>query len=269
MKTLKTLLVDDEYSAIEGLAIRLAAFSQIQIVGHAANVDAAMVLINETKPDLIFLDIEMPGKSGFELIKQLQPEACPAIIFVTAFHQYAVKAFEVRALDYLLKPVKTQRLAEAIARVANATESLTSTKQQMLEVRDILLNGHISQTDNTHPIYRIEQEKLVIQDGHHPVQLVPYPDILWIDAAGDYMCVHTKADTFVMRARLKSLINETLPTDFIRIHKSTIVNLAHIAKLEPLPNSEYNAILINDKSLKVSRTFSRSLKNRLLKKELA
>src|SRR5690606_30545531 len=123
MKPLKTLLVDDEYSAIEGLAIRLAAFSQISVVGHARSVDEAMTLISATAPDLIFLDIEMPVKSGFELIKQLQPESCPAIIFVTAFHQYAVKAFEVRALDYLLKPVKKERLAEAIARVSSRLDS--------------------------------------------------------------------------------------------------------------------------------------------------
>lgn len=259
MKQLKTLLVDDEYSAIEGLAIRLAAFSQISIVGHARSVDEAMTLISATAPDLIFLDIEMPGKSGFELIKQLQPESCPAIIFVTAFHQYAVKAFEVRALDYLLKPVKKERLAEAIARVSSRLDS-PANKQHMLEVRDILLNGDTARQTEPGSAYRIEQEKLVIQDGHHPAQLIPYADILWIDAAGDYMCVHTRDDTFVMRARLKSLINDVLPDGFLRIHKSTIVNLQHVAKLEPLINSEYNLTLVNSKSLKVSRTYSRQLK---------
>ncbi|SNY51342.1 two component transcriptional regulator, LytTR family [Arsukibacterium tuosuense] len=259
MKQLNTLLVDDEYSAIEGLTIRLAAFPQINIVGHAHSVDEAMVLISKTIPDLIFLDIEMPGKSGFELIKQLQPESCPAVIFVTAFHQYAVKAFEVRALDYLLKPVKKERLAEAIARVSLRLDR-PDNKQHMLEVRDILLNGNSAQQSEPGSGYRIEQEKLVIQDGHHPAQLIPYADILWIDAAGDYMCVHTQNDTFVMRARLKSLINDVLPDGFVQIHKSTIVNLPHVAKLEPLMNSEYNLILVNDKSLKVSRTYSRQLK---------
>lgn len=259
MKQLKTLLVDDEYSAIEGLTIRLAAFSQITIIGHASSVDEAMALIGSCAPDLIFLDIEMPGKSGFELIKQLQPESCPAIIFVTAFHQYAVKAFEVRALDYLLKPVKKERLAEAIARVVSRLDS-PGNKQHMLEVRDILLNGNSRRETEPGSAYRIEQEKLVIQDGHHPAQLIPYIDILWIDAAGDYMCVHTQAETFVMRARLKSLINDVLPDGFLRIHKSTIVNLQHVAKLEPLINSEYNLILVNAKSLKVSRTYSKQLK---------
>lgn len=262
MKQLKTLLVDDEYSAIEGLTIRLKSFPQINILGHACNVADAMTLISASAPDLIFLDIEMPGESGFELIKQLQPESCPAIIFVTAFHQYAVQAFEVRALDYLLKPVKRERLAEAIARVSSRLDS-ASNKQEILEVRDILLNGNATRQVEPSTAYRIEQEKLVIQDGHHPAQLIPYPDILWIDAAGDYMCVHTQDDTAVMRARMKSLINEVLPSGFLRIHKSTIVNLQHVVKLEPLINSEYKVILTNSKSLKVSRTYSKQLKESL------
>ncbi|HEY9042748.1 MAG TPA: LytTR family DNA-binding domain-containing protein [Rheinheimera sp.] len=259
MKLLKTLLVDDEYSAIEGLAIRLGAFSQIEVVGYARNVADALQLISKTEPDLIFLDIEMPGQSGFELIKQLQPEACPAIIFVTAFHQYAVKAFEVRALDYLLKPVKKERLAEAITRVV-ANIGIETSKQHLLEVADIVQKGDATGAVDTVPAYRIEQEKLVIQDGHHPAQLIPYREILWIDAAGDYMCVHTNAETFVMRARMKSLINDVLPDGFLRIHKSTIVNLQYVVKLEPLMNSEYNLVLTNQKSLKVSRTYSRQLK---------
>lgn len=262
MKKLKTLLVDDEYSAIEGLAIRLEAFSQIEVVGYARNVADALALISKTEPDLIFLDIEMPGQSGFELIKQLQPETCPAIIFVTAFHQYAVQAFEVRALDYLLKPVKRERLAEAIARVAVNIDT-GSSKQHMLEVADILQTGDAAGLADTAAVYRIEQEKLVIQDGHHPAQLIPYREILWIDAAGDYMCVHTSTETFVMRARIKSLINDVLPDGFLRVHKSTIVNLQHVARLEPLINSEFKLILVNDKSLKVSRTYSKQLKESL------
>ncbi|GAB57557.1 LytR/AlgR family response regulator transcription factor [Rheinheimera nanhaiensis] len=261
MNKLKTLLVDDEYSAIEGLAIRLEAFPQIKVVGYARNVADALALISKTEPDLIFLDIEMPGQSGFELIKQLQPENCPAIIFVTAFHQYAVKAFEVRALDYLLKPVKKERLAEAIARVVARAEPQPN-KQQLLEVADIVQNAAATSPTDT-ATYRIEQEKLLIQDGHHPAQLIPYRDILWIDAAGDYMCVHTSNETFVMRARMKSLISEVLPDGFVRIHKSTIVNLQHVAKLEPLINSEYKLTLVNNKALKVSRTYSKQLKESL------
>lgn len=311
---INTLLVDDEPAAIEGLRLRLQAFPQIRIIGEVHSVAEALTVINNQLPELIFLDIEMPGQSGFELIRHLQPELCPAIIFVTAFHQYAVKAFEVRALDYLLKPVKLERLAEAITRVSefavsragkaqmlqaiaditeqnragsvsgstagaiqsSATSSVTSPikspvkstiKSAALPATKATANHTAASADNAQaiePQYCIERQKLVIQDGRSPIQLIPYQDIIWIDAAGDYMCVHTEAETYVMRARLKSLIDERLPDVFVRIHKSTVVNLTYIEQLLPLGNTEYKAILNNKKVLKVSRTYARALKLRLL-----
>lgn len=284
MTIVNTLIVDDEPAAIEGLRLRLDAFPQIRVIGEANSVAEAIALINTQMPDLIFLDIEMPEQSGFDLIRQLQPELCPAIVFVTAFHQHAVKAFEVRALDYLLKPVKMERLAEAITRVCEVTSSRADKAQLLSAVAEIakdelgardraasaeraegnaLLNVE-KNTEATEPQYCIERQKLVIQDGRNPIQLIPYQDIIWIDAAGDYMCVHTQTETYVMRARLKSLIDERLPDVFVRIHKSTVVNLTYIEKLQPLCNSEYNAVLVNGKSLKVSRTYARALKQRLL-----
>ncbi|MGB1290750.1 MAG: LytR/AlgR family response regulator transcription factor [Pseudoalteromonas sp.] len=260
MIQLKTLLVDDEYSAIEGLRIRLEAFDEIDVIGSAQSVDEAINILNKHDVDLVFLDIEMPTKSGFELIKHFQPESCPAVIFVTAFHQHAVKAFEVRALDYLLKPVKLDRLAEAIDRVIN-TAKLNS-KNELIEVQQSLVKNdpdEIAVSANSD--YKFEAENLVIQDAKNPIQIIPFKDILWIDAAGDYMCVHTLIETYVMRARLKDLEKNTLPEDFLRIHKSTIVNLSHIKQLNPLRNSEYMAVLDNEKNLKVSRTYSKNLKS--------
>ncbi|TMP54468.1 LytTR family DNA-binding domain-containing protein [Pseudoalteromonas sp. S1612] len=260
MMRLKTLLVDDEYSAIEGLRIRLEAFDEIDVIGSAQSVDEAINILNKHDVDLVFLDIEMPTKSGFELIKHFQPESCPAVIFVTAFHQHAVKAFEVRALDYLLKPVKLDRLAEAIDRVIN-TAKLNS-KNELIEVQQSLVKNdpdEIAVSANSD--YKFEAENLVIQDAKNPIQIIPFKDILWIDAAGDYMCVHTLIETYVMRARLKDLEKNTLPEDFLRIHKSTIVNLSHIKQLNPLRNSEYMAVLDNEKNLKVSRTYSKNLKS--------
>ena len=275
---LNTLIVDDEPAAIEGLRLRLQAFAQIRVIGEANSVAEAISLINAQMPDLIFLDIEMPEQSGFELIRQLQPEHCPAIVFVTAFHQHAVKAFEVRALDYLLKPVKAERLAEAIARVSEVKTSRADKAKLLAAAADIAkdqqglttesgtdrANRADKATETIESRYCIESQKLVIQDGRNPIQLIPYQDIIWIDAAGDYMCVHTQTETYVMRARLKSLIDERLPDVFVRIHKSTVVNLTYIEKLQPLSNSEYNAVLQNEKVLKVSRTYARALKQRLL-----
>lgn len=259
MIQLKTLLVDDEYSAIEGLRIRLEAFSEIDVVGSASSVDQAIELLNTLDVDLIFLDIEMPSKSGFELIKHFQPESCPAVIFVTAFHQHAVKAFEVRALDYLLKPVKLDRLREAIDRVIK-TQKLNR-KNELIEVHQSLVKSDMQASEAAaNSNYKFELENLIIQDAKNPIQIIPFKDILWIDAAGDYMCVHTPEETHVMRARLKELEKNTLPEDFLRIHKSTIVNLTHIKQLNPLRNSEYTAVLNNGKTLKVSRTYSKNLK---------
>lgn len=267
LSMINTLIVDDEPAAIEGLRLRLAAFPQIRVIGEAHSVAEAIAVIDAQTPDLIFLDIEMPEQSGFDLIRQLQPELCPAIVFVTAFHQHAVKAFEVRAIDYLLKPVKLERLAEAIARVSELTANRAGKAQMLSAVAEITQEQGYSKDGNAEaaePQYCIERQKLVIQDGRNPIQLIPYQDIIWIDAAGDYMCVHTKAETYVMRARLKSLIDERLPDVFVRIHKSTVVNLTYIEKLQPLCNSEYNAVLLNQKVLKVSRTYARALKQRLL-----
>lgn len=270
VRALNTLIVDDEPAAIEGLRLRLEAFPQIQVIAEANSVAEAIRAINTQMPDLIFLDIEMPEQSGFELIRQLQPEQCPAIVFVTAFHQHAVKAFEVRALDYLLKPVKRERLAEAIARVSEVTAIRANKARLLAAVAELSTEGQnqshsaAEKTTAAEPQYCIESQKLVIQDGRNPIQLIPYQDIIWIDAAGDYMCVHTQTETYVMRARLKSLIDERLPDVFVRIHKSTVVNLTYIEKLQPLSNSEYKAVLANNKVLKVSRTYARALKQRLL-----
>lgn len=270
VNVLNTLIVDDEPAAIEGLRLRLEAFPQIRVIAEANSVAEAIRAINTQMPDLIFLDIEMPEQSGFELIRQLQPEQCPAIVFVTAFHQHAVKAFEVRALDYLLKPVKGERLAEAIARVGEVTSIRADKAQLLAAVAELSTEGHnqssstAEKTTAAEPQYCIESQKLVIQDGRNPIQLIPYQDIIWIDAAGDYMCVHTQTETHVMRARLKSLIDERLPDVFVRIHKSTVVNLTYIERLQPLSNSEYKAVLANNKVLKVSRTYARALKQRLL-----
>lgn len=264
MNILRTLIVDDEPAAIEGLRLRLQGFADVEVVAEAASVAEALTQIQQHQPELVFLDIEMPGETGFDLIRQLQPELCPAIVFVTAFHQHAVQAFEVRALDYLLKPVKLERLADAIARVRASAG--TANKAQLLDAVAQLsaVNRPHTPAGSAEPQYCIEQQKLVIQDGRSPIQLIPYQDIQWIDAAGDYMCVHTHSETHVMRTRLKNLINERLPDLFVRIHKSTVVNLTYIEQLQPLGNSEYNAVLSNGKVLKVSRTFARALKQRLL-----
>lgn len=258
MTVLRTLIVDDEPAAIEGLRLRLQGFTDIELVGEASSVEQALLLIDQLLPELIFLDIEMPGQSGFDLVRQLHYG--PAIVFVTAFHQHAVQAFEVRALDYLLKPVTQERLADAIERVRGLAGA---DHKARLSLAAAPVAGEAVEPAES-AFYKGERQKLVIQDGRNPIQLIPFQDILWIDAAGDYMCVHTPQETHVMRARLKSLIQERLPDCFVQIHKSTVVNLNYIDRLEPLNNTEFRLFLNTGKELKVSRTYAKELKQRLI-----
>lgn len=261
MKTLNTLLVDDEVSALEGLSLRLGRIPGVHIKAAVTSVDEAIECIAQDLPDLIFLDIQMPGKSGFDLLKQFQPEQHPAVIFVTAFHQYAVRAFDVEAVDYLLKPVRQTRLVEAVER-ARLRCSEPRYKAQLLNAVETL-EAPSQPTTAASSSYRVEQEKLIITDGRNSGQLVPFNDIAWVDAAGDYMCIHTAAETYVMRARLKHLVENILPPEFIRIHKSTAVNVRFIKHIEALRNSEYRIDLTNEKTLKVSRTYSAALRHYL------
>lgn len=261
MKTLNTLLVDDELSALEGLKLRLDKIDGVHIIDMVTSTDEAIKCVKHDVPDLIFLDIQMPGKSGFELLKQFQPEQHPAVVFVTAFHEYAVRAFEVEAADYLLKPVRQDRLNEAVGRVrARRPDPLY--KQQLLTASDALESA-IQEGATPSSSYRVEREKLIITDGRNSGQFVPFSEIVWVDAAGDYMCIHTHNETYVMRARLKHLADTILPPEFVRIHKSTAVNISYIQHIEALRNSEYRIELTNEKVLKVSRTYSATLKNRL------
>ncbi|WP_290653154.1 LytTR family DNA-binding domain-containing protein [Idiomarina sp.] len=261
MKTLNTLLVDDELSALEGLKLRLDRMDGIHIIDMVTSIDEAIECVKRDVPDLIFLDIQMPGKGGFDLLKQFQPEQHPAIVFVTAFHQYAVRAFEVEAVDYLLKPVRQSRLIEAVERVrARRPDPLY--KQQLLTA-SAALESKDQAGATPSSSYRVEREKLIITDGRNSGQLVPFSEIVWIDAAGDYMCIHTHNETYVMRARLKHLVDTILPPEFVRIHKSTAVNIRYIQHIEALRNSEYRIELTNEKALKVSRTYSAALKTRL------
>lgn len=261
MTKMKTLLVDDEESALEGLRLRLETFADVEVIGQAMSVDEAILISNKIMPDLILLDIEMPGKSGFELLKQFQPECYPAVIFITAYHQYAVKAFDVKAVDYLLKPVNKARLQEALSR-AKLRNSINDIKATLLDAGRTEPANESALPDQIS--YSVAQDKLVIRDGVGPVSLIPFDEIYWVDAAGDYMCIHTQNETHVMRERMKNLVT-SLPVNFQRIHKSTLVNVKYIEQLTPLRNSEYQVHLRNQKTLKASRTFSKNLRKSILR----
>ena len=261
---LKTIIVDDEELARQGLALRLQAFSNVEVVKEARNAKEALEAITIHEPDLVFLDIQMPGMTGLELLSEIQVDVMPMIVFITAFDTFAVEAFKVHAIDYLLKPVEVDRLSEAIARAVRQKRviSLSQEKQKLLDLASSLTGKSHSAVGEL--IYNSEgavySDRLAIKDGS-TTTFVPVRDIDWIDAAGDYMCVHVKGETHIMRTTMRELESILNPAIFQRVHRSTIVNLEKVMKVSSHMNGEYYLTLTCGSSLKMSRSYKDKVKH--------
>jgi two-component system LytT family response regulator len=260
---ISTVIVDDEPLARKGLFLRLAEFDNIDIVGECKNGIEAVTLIPQLRPDLVFLDIQMPGLNGFQVINKLQElkHPIPLIVFVTAFDSYAIKAFDVHALDYILKPVDERRLRDAVDKVQLTLErqQQDGNNQKLARLvadftgddcEDILRKLASGDTITTNPYPDI----LAIKDGSE-VTRVAVKDIQWIDAAGDYMCVHATDKTHIMRRTMKELEKDLDPKKFVRAHRSAMVNLTFVQKMVSHISGEYHLILNNGTELKVSRSY--------------
>jgi two-component system LytT family response regulator len=257
MTPLRTLIVDDESLARRGLRLRLESHPALELVGECSNGAEALTAVAKLQPQLVFLDIQMPGMDGFEVVARMQGDAMPLVVFVTAFDQYAVDAFDINAIDYVLKPIDDERLAAAIDRVILRCEQkqLEDQKRNLMQAC-IQLSGADAAT--VEEIARGEAgaypDKLSIRDGDE-VQLVPVGDIDWIDAAGDYMCVHAGGVTHIMRITMKQLERLLNPLQFLRVHRSTIVNASRVAAAQSLTNGEFLLTLSEGTQLKVSRSY--------------
>ena len=265
-KILRTIIVDDEALARRGLKHRLARVDDVQIVAEARNGREALKLIRELQPDLVFLDIQMPGIGGFEVVAELQGEDIPTIVFVTAFDEYAIKAFEANALDYILKPIEDSRLHEALDRVReNLDQKLAiKHKKSLLRLVGQITGEHVGSmkelsAKGVDKLKKKEVLKLAIKDGSRTT-LVPQDQIEWIDAAGDYMCVHAGGETHILRKTMKELEAELDPELLQRIHRSTIVNVNQVKKMQSHINGEYFLTLENGHIIKLSRSYKDKLK---------
>ena len=262
---LKTIIVDDEALARRGLKLRLSGRDDVEVIAEARNGHEALDLIREYEPDLVFLDIQMPGMDGFGVLRELSAEDMPAVVFVTAFNDYAIKAFEANALDYLLKPIEDDRLSEALDRVAenlDQRQALKHKKSLLQLVGDITGEavGSMEElsTRDVESMKKKEIPKLEIKDGNRTTW-VPQNDIEWIDAAGDYMCVHAGGETHIMRMTMKKL-EASLDPDFLhRIHRSTIVNIHQVKEMRAHINGEYFLTLNGGHTVKLSRTYKDKL----------
>ncbi len=257
---LRVLIVDDEPLARRGLNLRLEPISDIEVVGEAQNGREAIKAIKDHEPDLVFLDIQMPGIDGFGVVRALLGGPAPLIVFVTAFDQYAIDAFQANALDYLVKPVEDERLEAALhrAREARREKKAADRETKLVEMLSSLgaeERDKIKELiEDTSPAKSPYISQLNFRDAGKVICLNT-ADIEWIDAAGDYMCIHAGGVTHIIRETMKKLAAKLDPAVFQRVHRSAIVNVTKVKELHPHANGEYFLKLESGGELKLSRSY--------------
>ncbi|MEL7538538.1 MAG: LytTR family DNA-binding domain-containing protein [Pseudomonadota bacterium] len=259
---MQAIIVDDELLARRGLEIRLENQPDIDVVASCRNGREALQSIDRLAPDVIFLDIQMPGMDGFDVMSALVGPNIPHVVFVTAFDHFAVQAFESNAVDYLLKPISEDRLSAALEKVRQARSAVQAEGQRdrLLEIIAALRGKPVSLdealADNGDgPSY---SSRLAIRDGRQTT-CVDVADIEWIDAARDYMCIHANGKTHVLRGTMKNLEEKLDPGRFVRIHRSTIVNRDRVVALKPHRNGECFVSLDCGREFKLSRKYKQSV----------
>lgn len=264
-KPLTAIIVDDEPLALEGLRLRLEKIPEIEVIAEACDGDQAILLCHELCPDVLFLDLRLPGLNGIEVVQSLQSDILPMVVFVTAYGEYALEAFELNAIDYVMKPANLGRLKKTVERIIQRHNPQNSVKEKfkLLKALGDTSGVSISELENwldsNEPLPTAFCQELVIKNSDHEKIFLPVKDIRWIDAAGDYMCVHTNKETHILRVTMKKLENQLDDRLFKRIHKSTLVNINCIKSIRSLRNSESILELGDDIHLKVSRNYSSAI----------
>ena len=238
MEKIRALIVDDEPVAREGIRIMLEADGEIEVVGECANGRDAAEAIERLSPDLVYLDIQMPEMDGFGVIQEVGAEEMPVVIFVTAYDQYALRAFDVAALDYLLKPFDDERFAAALDRA----------------------KSQIRKGEGRSPAAYLQ--RIMLKTGGRVIFL-KVEEINWIEAEGDYVKLHVGGTPHLLRDTMKRLEEQLDPASFVRTHRSTIVNLDRIKELHPYFHGDYMILLKDGTELKLSRTRRHVLEERL------
>lgn len=235
---LRTMLVDDEVLARLALRQALASHPEVEIVGECGNAAEAMQAVSALQPDLLFLDIQMPGMDGFELLHELAPDRLPLVVFTTAFAEHALRAFDAMALDYVLKPIDQARFDQAMARVNQHWQGLHAT------------TGSTSEPAPTHGYV----QRLSVRHGEH-IRVLAVDDIDWIRADGNYLHIHVGPVRYLHRDTLRHILAQLDPAQFLRIHRGTVVNLARVREVHPMFKGGAEVVLHDGTRLDLSRRF--------------
>lgn len=268
------IIVDDEPLALEGLKLRLEKIPQINVIAQATDGDQAIQLCHELCPDILFLDLQLPGLNGIEVVQVLQSDILPMIVFVSAYGEYAIDAFELNAIDYVLKPANLSRLKKKVERIIQRRSPHHTDKEKYKLLKALEESSGLAiseleewlESDSALPTNFCQE--LVIKNSDNEKVFLSVKEIRWIDAAGDYMCVHTANETHIVRVTMKKLANQLDERIFKRIHKSTLVNINCIKRIRSMCNNESILELGDDIQLKVSRNYSNAIQELLDSKQL-
>jgi two-component system LytT family response regulator len=260
MQKLHTIIVDDEPLALALMKAKLNKYDSIHIVAECKNGREAIQAIVEFEPDLVFLDIDMPTINGFDVIHKTQPELTPMVVFATAYEQYALDAFQVNAIDYILKPLDDELIARAVQRAEARFKEHDKTKEKSNLISAIEAIRH--HQDHPKKVTATDEKKIVVKDGDQ-ITILKQHDLKWVDAAGDYCCLHANGETHIKRTSLTELLKQLDSSYFKRVHRSTIINLNYITKVQSLTKGEYFVELGSYEKVKVSRTYKEVIKDYL------
>ena len=255
---MQVLIVDNEPLARRGIRARLAATRNVSVVGECGNGREAIAAIQALAPDLVFLDVQMPGLTGFDVVAGVKPDQMPVVVFVTAHDEHAIRAFDVQAVDYLLKPIDDERFARAVER---ARERLGERRDGSLARRMAALLAERSASPVTAgpPATSHPNARLAVRDRGRIV-LLPVSDIVWVQAEGDYVRVHVPGRTHLVRETMTAMEARLGAERFVRIHRSAIVSVRQISELRPEANGEYVVGLRDGTQLRSSRSYADRLR---------
>jgi two-component system LytT family response regulator len=254
--TIRTLIVDDEKLAIQGLELRLEPYADVEIIGTCANGREAIRAIKTEKPDLVFLDIQMPGFDGFSVVKGVMEIEPPLFVFVTAYEEHAIRAFEANAVNYLMKPVDEDKLADTLDRVRTRLAEKRSAEEAK-KLQDVLAEIAPDAIENlpSEEESAGRYERMINIKDRGQIFRVDVESIEHIEAAGDYMCIYTGDNSLILRETMKDLERRLDPRVFQRVHRSTIVNLDQVRQVKPHTNGECFLVLDSGAEVKVSRSY--------------
>ncbi len=255
--TIRTIIVDDEKLAIQGLELRLQQFEDVEIIDTCSNGREAIRKIKTEKPDLVFLDIQMPGFDGFSVVKGVMEIEPPLFVFVTAYEEHAIRAFEANAVNYLMKPVDEDKLADTIERVRQRLTEKKSADDagQLLDVLAEVAPDRAADFGVDAGESADRFEKLINVKDRGQIFRVEVDSIERIEAAGDYMCIYTAENSLILRETMKDLERRLDPRVFQRVHRSWIVNLDQVRQVKPHTNGECFLVLDSGAEVKVSRSY--------------